>query len=232
MASIRAPAGSLPDNRSPELLQKLEKGKIASMYDLRQGMHQAAQSLAEMNQTNIQVDFAQFSAYMRSALKLRCTDEQMRQLFASTDENGDGEISLDEFFVAALVTAVNDVGIKALEDILFSVDEERGQTGLLDELEFEKLCDTLGFRSNSATLFSALCRADGLLSVADLNAKIKSLQKRAPLLRLPSAEEVCKERERLQLHLKGKAIGLNAVNATVVCDQLRDALASSGAQVR
>lgn len=98
---------------------------------------------------NEQLDFEEFMNAIPAELKKSMAIEQIRDLFESTDADGSGSISMDEFFLWTMSVVAHHTG-SGIEAIFRSYDAT-GE-GMLDPAEFAAACEDLGFGAMAPNL--------------------------------------------------------------------------------
>ena len=122
---------------------------------LRWDMKQASCRFAEFDRDgNQQLDFEEFYAMLPSSVHASCTDSDVRWWFNSADTDGDGNISVNEFFLWSLHNAQEKWGSNALEAAFLKYDADG--TGQLDALEFARAAEDVGFGAVANEIFEGL----------------------------------------------------------------------------
>ena len=99
--------------------------------------------------------------------------DDIRQWFEDADTDGNGELCINEFFMWSLKIASSQHGTRALEVAFEKYDKDR--TGMLDAIEFGKVCEDLGFGSCANEIFQVLDNDDsGVLSYREIVAALTS----------------------------------------------------------
>jgi len=120
-----------------------------------------------------ELTFDEFMSIAPAELKASLRGRTMKELFDRIDRNGNGTISLDEFFIWSLGFISNHTGT-GLEAIFRKYDKDGG--GVLDAAEFDMVAEDLGFGGISNNLFIELDRNNsGTVSATDLTRYIGGL---------------------------------------------------------
>ena len=122
---------------------------------LRWDMKKASCRFAEFDRDgNQHLDFEEFYAMLPSTVHASFTDADVRWWFNSADTDGDGSISVNEFFLWSLHNAQEKWGSNALEAAFVKYDGDG--TGHLDALEFARAAEDVGFGAVANEIFEGL----------------------------------------------------------------------------
>ena len=96
------------------------------------------------------LDFKEFLVMQPPAIKKSHTEAEIRGWFDAADTDGDGAVSINEFFVWTLQKeALN--GMDGLRSLFECYDKDG--TGCIDMHEFRRICDDLGFGGAAHEIF-------------------------------------------------------------------------------
>ena len=99
-----------------------------------------------------------FSEWARGVLpKPMCaqfTESTLRAWFKSADLDGDGRLSVEEYFIFALSFACDKLGVDAVVRLFQRYDPDR--SGCLDLFEWQRACEDAGFGSTAHSIFRSL----------------------------------------------------------------------------
>ena len=99
------------------------------------------------------LDFKEFLVMRPPAIKKSHTEAEIRGWFDAADTDGDGAVSINEFFVWTLQKeALN--GMDGLRSLFECYDKDG--TGCIDMHEFQRICDDLGFGGAAHQIFMDL----------------------------------------------------------------------------
>ena len=99
------------------------------------------------------LDFKEFLVMQPPAIKKSHTEAEIRGWFDAADTDGDGAVSINEFFVWTLQKeALN--GMDGLRSLFECYDKDG--TGCIDMHEFQRICDDLGFGGAAHEIFMDL----------------------------------------------------------------------------
>ena len=116
---------------------------------------------------HVDVRFSQFLAMQPASLRARYSTEQIRQWFREADLDGNGVLSVNEFFRYSLANAIHKYGADALNAVFREYDTNR--TGTLDGAEFAALAAKLGFGTVAHNIFRDLdINGTGALSYSEV----------------------------------------------------------------
>ena len=122
------------------------------------------------------LDFEEYLAMMPSRVRETHPRSQLRAWFDTADVNGDGVLSLTEFFSWSLANAVTTNGENSLLAAFAFYD--RDKKGSLDAREFEQLAKAMGFGLVANEIFNGFdVDGSGAISYQEL---ISSLQHKIP----------------------------------------------------
>lgn len=102
---------------------------------------------------NEELDFDEWVAMLPAKTRNSRTQEQLRDIFKVADINGNGVLSLDEFFLWSLSLASMTSGADA--ESAFSKFDTNGD-GRLNELEFTRVAEHMGMGDYAHELFAQL----------------------------------------------------------------------------
>lgn len=103
---------------------------------------------------NCKLDFEEFYAMQPARVRNEFTSAQIHEWFDAADLNTDGVLSINEFFRWSLMNASQKHGAAALEHAFTRYDKDG--TGMLDALEFERVCKDMGYGAVAQGIFSGL----------------------------------------------------------------------------
>ena len=99
-------------------------------------------------------------------------DSLALQWFEAADTDGDGSLSINEFFVWSLTHAATKHGAVTLQSIFERYDKDG--SGLLEKAEFDRAAAEMGFGAVSATLFKGMAsNSGGGIPYRELTARLK-----------------------------------------------------------
>lgn len=118
----------------------------------------------------------QFLALQPPQILQNFSEADIRWWFNSADTNGNGTVSVNEFFTWSLRNASEKYGTNALEQAFGKYDKDN--TGHLDRLEFTKAANDMGFGVMAETIFRSIDSDDsGTISYKEL---FRSLSEAVP----------------------------------------------------
>ena len=97
-----------------------------------------------------ELDLNEFLQMQPAAVRSKHSEEEIKAWFAQIDIDGDNSISINEYFTWSLSKALSngDSGLRAVFQ-----DYDKDGTGYLDEREFQKICDDIGFGAAAHDIF-------------------------------------------------------------------------------
>lgn len=230
-----------------------------AVASFRKEVKQSAYQFAEGDlDGNSSLSFEEFIAYLPSHIRSGRSPQQLRELFESADSNGDGVLTVSEFFMLALCNAATKFGAEALASVFAangpatstsstkSLHKAAAAAEGLDLFQLEAVCKDLGFGAHSQEIFRALSQSDGKVRYSDIQAAAMAAMASSPATSAVDATRLeAEEKERLSVlehALRGALSGWDmddgvqsgddmAANVAKLHAELRAALASSGAHV-
>ena len=116
---------------------------------------------------NQKLDFEEFLAMQPHRVRQQFAGEDIRRWFDAADANGDGVLSINEFFCWSLTNASRKHGSAALEEVFARYDKDN--TGFLDSIEFTRAASEMGFGAMAHQIFRSLDNdGSGTLSYHEL----------------------------------------------------------------
>ena len=116
---------------------------------------------------NEKLDFEEFLAIIPSSIRSKHSTAEIRGWFDECDPNGDGVLSINEFFVWSLTDASRQFGSSALETAFKKYDTDK--SGYLTSITFGNAARDMGFGAVAHDIFKALdTDGSGTLSYAEL----------------------------------------------------------------
>ena len=100
------------------------------------------------------LDWEEFYAMQPRKLREQFSAKEIRAWFDAADSDGNGVLSISEFFIYSLSGLGERFGASSLEQMFAKFDETG--TGSLDVIEFEKLAAAFGFAVGSDAIFRAI----------------------------------------------------------------------------
>ena len=103
--------------------------------------------------SNMQLDFDEFLEMQPKRIRMMYPEETIREWFHAADVDGDGCVSVDEFFMWTLGRQ-SLKGLDSLRGVFNAYD--RDATGYLDASEFHSMCVDMGFGAAANEIFELL----------------------------------------------------------------------------
>jgi len=94
--------------------------------------------------------FDEFLLVVPAALRAKCSTDELRDLFSVVDSDGNGSVSIDEFYVWTLSFLKTSKG-SGLDDVFLRYDKRR--IGALNAIEFARAAEDVGFGEYANDLF-------------------------------------------------------------------------------
>jgi len=170
--------------RLPDYVRVANKKRAEGERQIRRQTRAAGRRFAEHDlDGSKELDFDEFYCMLPYSLREERSVSELRQCFSDADSNGNGTLSINEFWLWSMSTAGQTHGVKTLEDLLRRYDTDK--TGVLNELQFERMCMETGFASGADDMFKQLCgKRAGKLNHSELaEAIIKGAPPMAPASR-------------------------------------------------
>jgi Ca2+-binding EF-hand superfamily protein len=170
--------------RLPDYVRVANKKRAEGERQIRRQIRAAGRRFAEHDlDGSKELDFDEFYCMLPYSLREERSVSELRQCFSDADSNGNGTLSINEFWLWSMSTAGQTHGVKTLEDLLRRYDTDK--TGVLNELQFERMCMETGFASGADDMFKQLCgKRAGKLNHSELaEAIIKGAPPMAPASR-------------------------------------------------
>lgn len=153
---------SSPPNPKPQSGRQDSGSKMARQ--IAASTMNDAQAFAEFDANGDQkLDFDEFYSMQPNAVRDLYPVELFREWFDLADADGNGTLTVNEFFAWSIANAGMSHGGKALEALFKRWDNDG--TGLLDSIEFAAACEDLGFGSVATEIFKSI-DTDGSGTVA------------------------------------------------------------------
>lgn len=186
---------------------------------------------------NQKLDFEEFLAMQPLRVRQQFAAEEIRRWFDAADGNGDGVLSINEFFCWSLTNASRKHGTTALEEVFARYDKDK--TGFLDSIEFTRAATEMGFGAVAHQIFRGLDDdGSGTLSYHEL---VRGLADEVPVdpktKQLLSAmvwsydESTKVDHARAQSSLQTSNWVIRGLDAGSVRAELQDLLRESGGHV-
>jgi hypothetical protein len=170
--------------RLPDYVRVANKKRAEGERQIRRQTRAAGRRFAEHDlDGSKELDFDEFYCMLPYSLREERSVSELRQCFSDADSNGNGTLSINEFWLWSMSTAGQTHVVKTLEDLLRRYDTDK--TGVLNELQFERMCMETGFASGADDMFKQLCgKRAGKLNHSELaEAIIKGAPPMAPASR-------------------------------------------------
>lgn len=226
--------------------KELRRASLAAMMAGRQARAFAtsttddARRFTEADRDSDQrLDFAEFYSMQPRAVLDRFSAKQVREMFDAADVNGDGVLSINEFFFYSLGNAMSSKGKHTLTATFETYDTDGH--GTLDRIEFRKACNDLGFGSVADVLFDELdkdCSStiayDELLDAAtSIGKRDSSIDNRLFLTAFANTAAAGKEAHHLSVkkHIDTSSWRLQGKDMDSVRAELRKTLVDNNLQV-
>jgi Ca2+-binding EF-hand superfamily protein len=128
--------------------QSVSASELRRRQELSRGLAQDtandASRFAEYDlDANRKLDFEEFLKMQPASVHAKHSREEIRKWFDAADDNGDGELSIEEFFKWSLHKASQKFGETTLNTVFEKFDKDR--SGYLNAWEFEQAATEMGF---------------------------------------------------------------------------------------
>ena len=195
---------------------------------------------AALDEGALRLDFEDWFAKLPKRIRDGHSVKEIRQWFDSADDNGDGVLSVDEFFSFTLSNAAIKHGATSLANALRAFDTSSDKTGDLDLLAWEMMCDDMGFAKHAHDIFTSLdSDMSGTVSGDELATTLRSFDvsdvsldtKKLVITLAWSWDERSQADARKALEAQAMSWRITGRDAETVRAQLQENLARSGAMV-
>lgn len=172
MQSAKASQAEYEKTLREQELEKRRKSK--QRHSLQFSLQKESLRFAEQDKdNNLALDFEEFLAMMPAKMREMHTPEQLRIFFNAADLDGDGTVSMSEFFRWSLTKSELLIGQESLLTAFEFYDKNK--TGTLDAREFEPLAREMGFGPVADQVFMGLdANNSGRISYRELIASLKT----------------------------------------------------------
>ena len=117
------------------------------------------------------LDFKEFCAFQPAKIRAKVSENELRKWFDAADTDGNGTLTLNEFFTWSLGTSARRHGAQALEAAFSAYDKDG--TGRLDAVEFTLAAEEMGFGNAAHQIFEQLdADGSGSITYAELVASL------------------------------------------------------------
>lgn len=153
------------------------------LTDARRTAHSTRQDALRFAEADVDCDgklsFPEFLSAQPQILRDKYGDDEIREWFAAADTDGNGNVSLNEWFFWSMSKAAarNSRGSTAQESMraVFRA-HDRNATGTLDAAEFQAVCDELGFGGFADEIFADLDRdRSGFIQYSEVIERVTSM---------------------------------------------------------
>ena len=158
--------------------QSVSASELRRRQELSRGLAQDtandASRFAEYDlDANRKLDFEEFHQMQPASVRAKHRREEIRKWFDAADDNGDGELSIEEFFKWSLHKASQKFGETTLNTVFEKFDKDR--SGYLNAWEFEQAATEMGFGGVADHLFKSLDHdCSGTVTYAELIASLQA----------------------------------------------------------
>lgn len=183
---------------------------------------------------NVKLDFEEFVAMQPLRIREANTVEEMRQWFELADDDGNGTLSINEFFKWSLGRSPLQHGSAILQAIFAKFDKNSG--GSLDSAEFKRMAREMGFAHSAAEVFAVLDEdRSGTISYKEmldmLHTQVPANLETKKMLTAAVWAWDTKERIKPKLAPIDAKWKIRATEPEELVGELRDLLVGSGAHV-
>lgn len=222
---------------------RVSKADKKQNHNVRSSMKEATTLFAEYDRNADGVlDFEEFYAMLPHRVRDGHTAEDIHAWFNGADTDGNGTLSINEFFCWTLSNAAEAYGASSIEAALRKFDKSPDKSGRFDLLAFERICGELGFGEHHAqSVFRSLDKdGTGWVDTDEIAASLRLRPEKArqetkqlvtTLMWANGDSEAAKAEQKRALERQASTWRIRGNDAATVRKELQERLANSGALV-